>query len=223
MPDWFSRITTIWAMGGLTMIPLCILSLLIYISAVRLLLHCSRLDYRDVTDDLLRTWIQNPQSARAEIAEIIRFTQEEARSAGEIHNRFSEVFSARLPDIDRRLTFVNLLVTVAPLLGLLGTVLGMLLTFKALATAGGKLTEQMASGISQALFPPEVGLCVALPGMVLIHLIRRKRSEYEAFLARMESQVIQHFRRNSAKNRREAGHFAATNNQPPAAIHSPHA
>ena len=195
MPDLFTRITTIWAMGGWTMIPLCVLSLLIYFSAVRLMMHCSRLHYKGISDDLLRDWIREPSSAAGEVGDIIRYTQEQAGSLGEIRTRFSEVIAARIPGIDRRLTFLNLLVTVAPLLGLLGTVLGMLLTFRALALGGGKLTEQMASGISQALFPPEVGLCVAVPGMMLIYLIKRKRSEYEAFLARLESHTIQHFRK----------------------------
>lgn len=38
------------------------------------------------------------------------------------------------------------------------------------AGGGGKVPEAMASGISQALFPPEVGLCIALPGLLLTHL-----------------------------------------------------
>ena len=45
------------------------------------------------------------------------------------------------------------------------TVFGMLVTFQALASgSGGEVTEAMAGGISQALFPPEVGLCISLPG-----------------------------------------------------------
>jgi biopolymer transport protein ExbB len=108
----------------------------------------------------------------------------------EVHNRFAEVAASKLPPLDRRLSSLNLLITVAPLIGLLGTVFGMLMTFKALASGGGELTEAMASGISMALFPPEVGLCVALPGMALVYWIKRKRQEYEAFLARLESATI---------------------------------
>ena len=199
MPEQISRIWNIWVMGGWTMIPLCVLSLLIYLSAMRLLMHCSRLQYKGITDDLLQNWVREPQAAQGEVGEIIRYTQEGVKSLGEIHNRFNEVISARIPGIDRRVTFLNLLVTVAPLLGLLGTVLGMLLTFKALALGGGKLTEQMSAGISQALFPPEVGLCIALPGMMLIYMIKRKRQEYDAFLARLESYTIQYFRRKFGK------------------------
>ena len=204
MPEQLTRIWDIWMMGGWTMIPLCILSLLIYLSGVRLLMHCSRLQYKGISDDLLQGWVREPDQAQGEVGEIIRYTQDGVRSLGEIHSRFSEVISAKVPTIDRRLTFLNLLVTVAPLLGLLGTVLGMLLTFRALALGGGQLTEQMSSGISQALFPPEVGLCVALPGMMLIYLIKRKRQEYDAFLARMESYTVQLFRKKLVRPARKA-------------------
>jgi biopolymer transport protein ExbB/TolQ len=76
--------------------------------------------------------------------------------------------------------------------GLLGTVFGMLVTFQALASGGGgKVTEAMAAGISQALFPPEVGLCIALPGLILLQFIKRRRVELEVFLARLESYAVQ--------------------------------
>jgi biopolymer transport protein ExbB len=130
------------------------------------------------------------------VGEIIRYTQDEVRSLGDIHNRFAEVVATKLPVIDRRLVFLNILITSAPLIGLLGTVLGMLVTFQSIALGGGQMSELMSAGISQALFPPEVGLCVALPGLALVYVIKRKRAEYEAFLARLESVTVQHFRRN---------------------------
>jgi hypothetical protein len=70
----------------------------------------------------------------------------------------------------------------------------MLLTFQAIGLGGGEMTTQMSAGISQALFPPEVGLCVALPGMALVYVIKRKRQQYEAFIARLESATVRHFK-----------------------------
>lgn len=114
----------------------------------------------------------------------------------EIHGRFAEVACGELPVIDRRLSTLTTVVSVTPLVGLLGTVFGMLVTFQALASGGGgKVTEAMAAGISQALFPPEVGLCIALPGLILVQMIKRRRQEYAAFLAQLESRTVQHFRK----------------------------
>jgi biopolymer transport protein ExbB len=190
------KIWNVWLAGGWTMIPLAVLSLLIYSQALRLLLYFSARQHRRLPRETWLHWVTRPQEAEGEVGEIIRYTQDEVGTLGDIHNRFTEVKASKLPVIDRRLAFLNILITAAPLIGLLGTVLGMLVTFQSIALGGGQMSEMMSAGISQALFPPEVGLCVALPGLALVYLIKRKRGEYEAFLARLESVTIQHFRRN---------------------------
>lgn len=190
------KVWNVWLAGGWTMIPLAILSLLIYSQALRLLLYFSARQHHRLPRDTWRRWVSRPQEAEGEVGEIIRYTQDEVRSLGDIHNRFAEVVATKLPVIDRRLVFLNILITAAPLIGLLGTVLGMLVTFQSIALGGGQMSEMMSAGISQALFPPEVGLCVALPGLAMVYLIKRKRAEYEAFLARLESVTVQHFRRS---------------------------
>lgn len=194
----FERVARTWLMGGWTMIPLALLSLLIYGSAIRLLSYFSRRGWHRLDESRWRHWVHHPEQAQGEVGEIIRYTQDEVRTADEVHDRFAEVMASKLPPLDQRLGTLNRLITAAPLIGLLGTVFGMLMTFRALATGGGAMTEAMASGISMALFPPEVGLCVALPGLALVYWIRRKRQEYEAFLARLESATIRIYKARSA-------------------------
>ena len=90
--------------------------------------------------------------------------------------------------IDRRLILLNTMVAAAPLMGLLGTVIGMLSTFKALATSGGTETvDKVANGISEALITTQTGLFVALPGIFLIMIIRTRKHAIEAALARIEA------------------------------------
>ena len=55
----------------------------------------------------------------------------------------------------------------APLFGLLGTVLGMLLTFKAIGIGGSSTSEIIAKGISEALVATQTGMMVAIPGLVM--------------------------------------------------------
>ena len=98
--------------------------------------------------------------------------------------------------MDRNIAFINILGTAAPLIGMLGTVMGMLMTFQSIGLGGGEMAEMMAKGISAALFPPEVGLCIALPGLLMVHLLKRKRDEYDAFLGKLESLSIQHFKQD---------------------------
>ncbi len=189
------HILQIWADGGWVMWPLLGVCLMLFVVGLRLWLDLARRQHRRLREDEWQRWVRQPELAEGEVGEIIRFTTV-GRTAEEISQRFAEVSAAELPAIDRRLGTLGALVAAAPLVGLLGTVFGMLVTFQALAAGGGgRVTEAMADGISQALFPPEVGLCIALPGLLLTHLIRRQRQEFEAFLARLESYTIQHFRK----------------------------
>jgi biopolymer transport protein ExbB len=177
------------------MFPLLGVAVLMFFFAGRLWLDLSRRQFRRLTERDWKGWVQEPEKGEGEVGEIIRYVQDEVRSAEEINARFAEVNAAALPPIERQLQTVGTFVAAAPLVGLLGTVFGMLVTFQALAAGGaGKVTEAMAAGISQALFPPEVGLCIALPGLILVQIIKRRRQELEAFLARLESYTVQTFR-----------------------------
>jgi biopolymer transport protein ExbB len=71
------------------------------------------------------------------------------------------------PGLSRYLAMVAVLVSVAPLLGLLGTVLGMIETFEVIAVFGTGNAAAMANGISIALITTEVGLLIAVPGLLL--------------------------------------------------------
>lgn len=77
--------------------------------------------------------------------------------------------------INARIGFIKIISMVAPLLGLLGTVVGMILTFQAITLFGTGDPKTMAGGISQALMTTVLGLCVAIP-TVLLHSIVHTRS-----------------------------------------------
>jgi biopolymer transport protein ExbB len=63
------------------------------------------------------------------------------------------------------LSFITLLIAICPLLGLLGTVTGMISVFDVLAITGTGNARAMAAGISQATLPTMAGLLVALTGL----------------------------------------------------------
>ncbi|MGY9041952.1 MAG: MotA/TolQ/ExbB proton channel family protein [Alphaproteobacteria bacterium] len=76
---------------------------------------------------------------------------------------------------ERGINFIKLLSSVAPLLGLLGTVTGMIVTFQAITLFGTGDPKLMAGGISQALVTTVLGLTAAIP-LVLLHSIAQTRS-----------------------------------------------
>jgi biopolymer transport protein ExbB len=184
-----------WKSGGVVMFPLVLVALLIYTVATSLLFNFRQRRFRHLKDETISNWVASPDQGEGEVGEIIRYTQDEVQKVDEVHSRFSEVFASRLPFFERRLIFLNTLVATAPLLGLLGTVMGMLMTFKGLSVGGGKLVDVVASGISEALITTEMGLLIAVPGYFMAYAIKRRKDEYEAFLVRLESLTLQQFKR----------------------------
>jgi len=90
---------------------------------------------------------------------------------------------------------VSTLVAAAPLMGLLGTVLGMLQTFFGISTSGGAETAGVvAAGISEALVTTQTGLTIALPGLFIVMIIQRQRHGLEAKIARLESLTLSHLK-----------------------------
>jgi biopolymer transport protein ExbB len=179
------------------MLPLLLVALLIYTVATSLLLNFRQRGYKHLDDETVIDWVRTPGKSEGEVGEIIRYTQDEVGKLDEVYSRFSEVFASRLPFFERRLVFLNTLVATAPLLGLLGTVMGMLVTFKGLSVGGGKLVDVVASGISEALITTEMGLLIAVPGYFMAYAIKRRKDEYEAFLVRLESLTLQQFKRKA--------------------------
>lgn len=91
-----------------------------------------------------------------------------------IESGLSEAMLRELPRLERFLTALKVLAAVAPLLGLLGTVTGMINTFQVITVFGTGDPRLMAGGISEALVTTELGLAVAIPILVLAALLSRK-------------------------------------------------
>ncbi len=86
-----------------------------------------------------------------------------------------EAITREVPALERGLSLIKLLAAVAPLLGLLGTVTGMISTFQSISLYGTGDPKLMAGGISQALVTTMLGLCVALP-LLFLHSLVASRS-----------------------------------------------
>ena len=89
--------------------------------------------------------------------------------------QIDEAVLRELPRLTRGEGLVKLLAGVAPLLGLLGTVVGMILTFQAISLFGTGDPKLMANGISQALVTTALGLLTAIP-LLFLHTLMTTRS-----------------------------------------------
>ena len=89
--------------------------------------------------------------------------------------RLGEAILEERPKIDRFVGWIKVIAAVAPLMGLMGTVIGMIATFQAITLFGTGDPKTMAGGISQALVTTVLGLTVAIP-TVLLHAIVSARA-----------------------------------------------
>ncbi len=86
---------------------------------------------------------------------------------------------AQRPRIRRFLPAITVLAATAPLLGLLGTVTGMITTFDVIAIFGTGNAKALSGGISQALVTTQSGLLVGIPGLFMSRLLMRRADAIE--------------------------------------------
>lgn len=116
-------------------------------------------------------------------------------SALEVRDKPRDQIKDRVEDVGRHLAhemerFLNTLGTiagVAPLLGLLGTVFGMIRMFLGILSSGIGDASRLAGGIGEALVTTAAGLCVAIPALMLYRYFRGRVNEY---IVEMEKQAI---------------------------------
>jgi biopolymer transport protein ExbB len=95
-----------------------------------------------------------------------------------IKERIEDVGRHISHDLNRFLPTLGTIAAVSPLLGLLGTVFGMIQMFLTILTTGVGDANQLAGGIGQALISTAAGLCVAIPALMLHRFFRGKVSGY---------------------------------------------
>ena len=89
-------------------------------------------------------------------------------------NAVGDVIRSEIPVLERNLYVLTTAATVAPLLGLLGTVLGMIKTFQAASMTGLGNPQMLAAGISEALYNTAGGLLVAIPCIIANNHFRNR-------------------------------------------------
>lgn len=190
----------IWASGGWGMIALSIDAFIIFFMGFGVFYKIRQKGYLYVPEKKWKKWVKEPAQGKGPIGKLIKFVMA-ARTLEEIGIFFEELNQTEIAPFERDLKVMHTCVNVAPLLGLLGTVTGMLATFAALATGSGgdKTMGMVASGISEALITTETGLLVALPGIIFQYKLSRENEKYKAFLAHLQTVCTQRLYKETRK------------------------
>jgi len=184
--------------GGIVMVPIILCSILtVAITLERLwTLRGQRVVPEELTDKVWQ-WVENRSLSDKQIMALQQHSPLGRILAAGLANRHRDraVMISAIEDAGRHVVhdlerFLNTLGTIAgisPLLGLLGTVTGMIRTFKAITVSGVGDPTTMASGIAEALITTAAGLMVAIPALVAYRYLR---SVVDAHVIQMEKESI---------------------------------
>lgn len=206
----WSQATGIWLDGGWAMVPIAVIACAMFGMGAHLHLCLRRKSRIAIREDVWRRWIDHPRERSGPLGELLDMVSGGGSIEGTGH-MFEQLRANECRPIERDLRVMKVCVSAAPLVGLLGTVTGMLSTFGALASGSGgsKTMDLVAKGISEALITTETGLVIALPGLLFQYRLSRRFGAYKAFLAHLETVVTQTLYRADRHRQEEAARRVA--------------
>ena len=183
--EFWKEASLAWQKGGFLMPVLGLLSLYTYYLAFDLWLRLRTVIPSDLKAFPREKWGAFKGGGRVD--GIMRYCMGDHGDAKETRKKFDQIRSGDSSYLNRRLRFLMVLATSAPLIGLLGTVVGMLRTFDGLSMQDSYKMDTVASGISQALVTTQTGLLVSIPALAFIHLLQRRKKAWLTCINRLES------------------------------------
>jgi biopolymer transport protein ExbB len=175
--------------GGIVMVPLVLVSLIMWLLIMDRAIFFRRLYRKNMSFQIAWEHVSadrmpDPGRFGGAISLLVaRFLA--VRSGDCVLDRF--ILDETVQRINRSmndyLSVIGILAAVAPLLGLLGTVTGMIATFDVLAVFGTGNAKAMAGGISEALITTQTGLLVAIPGLYMKGFLERRARSLQQRIA----------------------------------------
>lgn len=170
LPRWSEPLARLVDAGGIVLVAIAAVAMVLFALVIERWWYF-RFTWRAERKTLVKRWV-----ARREHT---------SWSALTLREMWTQELIARL---QRPLPWLKLMVMLCPLLGLLGTVTGMIVVFDGLAMSGANQERAMADGVARATLPTMVGMAVAVAGLLfatrLEHIIRREGQRLHDRLAR---------------------------------------
>lgn len=169
--------------GGIIIIPIIFCSLWMWWLISQRLFYFRYLNKNDLSLQQAVKMLKNgqhPKNKKGLCAGIVsNFIDKQTNNKKLNKGIFELCIMEKKPLIRRSITTIAVLAAVAPLLGLLGTVTGMMATFDAISLFGTGNPKAMAGGISEAMITTQSGLLAAIPGLFMSGFLSRRASSME--------------------------------------------
>lgn len=196
--------------GGLVMIPLLILSTIAIAVFIEKLIVLRRrkvlapaivnvIETVKTKEDLplaISICDQN-QGAFSNIIKIVLHNPEATQS--EVKEELNDRGRQEIRSLERGLGFLEIVATVSPILGLLGTVMGMIKVFKTIALEGVGEASALSGGISEALISTAAGLTVAIPVLFIYHFLANRVEGYMLDIEEQTNRLLKTMKKIKAK------------------------
>ncbi|MCK4707398.1 MAG: MotA/TolQ/ExbB proton channel family protein [Gammaproteobacteria bacterium] len=152
-------------LGGPVLTLIAVLGLVMWMFMIERLLYLF-ISHRSALNAVLDSW-----NARSD------------RSSWYAHQVRDQLISLASMKLEKNLSIIKTMVVLCPLMGLLGTVTGMIEVFEVMAISGTGNARSLAAGVSKATVPTMAGMVVALSGVFLSSWLQKKASSYRDLLS----------------------------------------
>lgn len=203
-----NELKTAWealAYGGAMVYPLLalgVLAVLIILDRAAMYFRCLRMP--SALHELIETWefswadlerqldSLGPRNAYARFFRVI--VDNRTKPAWWVESRAGDEAGGIEKALGRGLWVLETVVTAAPLMGLLGTITGMMQSFKVIGGSGLVAPTQVTSGVAQALIATALGLLIALFALFAFNYFARTQSHALDLMERLGSRLVDHIR-----------------------------
>jgi len=199
--EW-SELLDLLHQGRLTVYPLAVLSVIVFAIAFERFWRYRGLEKetRELTRKLVDTLVRRDISAARTLCEASKTPMAEVFGEGlrwrnialeDLNEVLHTARQEMLTELRRGLWFVGTIGSLAPYIGLLGTVIGIMVAFGAIAESGDAGFEVVSAGISEALIATAVGLLVAIVALMLYNWLQTRLAAIASTSTRASERFVQ--------------------------------
>ena len=195
---WNISIAEYLSMGGWVMLPLVMLAFLLALLISERVLFYWELGRNDITPDRLIDLLEEsrmPGNKGSGICnQLLQLLLGAKKRFGKLDMMIiEEITKGFIPELTKNLLIIAALTKAAPLLGLLGTVSGMITTFNVMNIFGTGNAKAMSGGISEAMITTQFGLVVAIIGIYVSMILTRRARHFETLVREIGVHIMRKF------------------------------